>query len=62
LSWLDVIKELDHTDFIIKDRQGLVLLYTSLRLGLKSQGYHNENFPVEMIYRHWSNSEAQVLY
>lgn len=60
MSWLDVIKELDHTDFLIKDRQGLVLLYTALRLGLKPQGFHAENFPVEMIYRHWSNSEAQV--
>ncbi|XP_025202841.1 CCR4-NOT transcription complex subunit 1-like isoform X4 [Melanaphis sacchari] len=60
LSWSDVIKELDHSDFIIKDRQGLVLLFTALRLGLKAQGYHADNFPVEMIYRHWSNSEAQM--
>jgi len=62
LSWSDVIKELDHNDFIIKDRQGLVLLFTALRLGLKAQGYHADNFPVEMIYRQWSNSEAQVIY
>lgn len=62
LSWLDVIKELDHPDFIIKDRNGLVLLFTALRLGLKVQGYHAETFPVELIYRHWTNSEAQVMF
>lgn len=62
MSWLDIIKELDHTDFLIKDRQGLVLLFTAFRLGLKSQGYHVDNFPVEMIYRHWSNSDAQVVF
>ncbi|XP_050435609.1 CCR4-NOT transcription complex subunit 1 isoform X4 [Adelges cooleyi] len=60
LSWLDVVKELDHADFIIKDRQGLVVLFSTVRLGLKGQGYHMENFPVEMIYRHWSHSEAQM--
>lgn len=62
MSWLDVFKELDHAEFLIKDRQGLVLLLTALRLGLKAQGYHMENFPVEMIYRHWSNSDAQVIF
>lgn len=62
MSWLDVIKELDHSDFLVKDRQSLVLLFTALRLGLKGQGYHVDNFPVEMIYRHWSNSEAHVIF
>lgn len=62
MSWSDVIKELDHSDFIIKDRQGLILLFTALRLGLKAQGYHADNFPVELFYRHWSNSEAQVMF
>ncbi|VVC27811.1 Hypothetical protein CINCED_3A013043 [Cinara cedri] len=60
LSWLDIIKEFDHTDFLIKDRQGLVLLFTAFRLGLKSQGYRVDSFPVEIIYQHWSNSEAQM--
>lgn len=62
MSWLDVIKELDHTDFLIKDRHGLVLLFTALRFGLKAQGYHTDNFPVEMIYRHWANFESQVMF
>lgn len=57
-----MFKELDHADFLIKDRQGLVLVFTALRLGLKAQGYNLENFPIEMIYRHWSNSEAQVRF
>ncbi|XP_050542433.1 CCR4-NOT transcription complex subunit 1-like [Daktulosphaira vitifoliae] len=60
LLWLDVIKELDHAEFMIKDRQGLVLLFSTIRIGLKGQGYHMENFPVEMIYRHWTNSESQM--
>ncbi|VVC34988.1 Hypothetical protein CINCED_3A007099 [Cinara cedri] len=60
LSWIDLIKELDHGDFYVKDRQGLVLLFLALRLGLNAEGYHIENFPIEMFYRQWTNSEAQM--
>ncbi|XP_050527108.1 CCR4-NOT transcription complex subunit 1-like isoform X2 [Daktulosphaira vitifoliae] len=60
LSWLDVIKELDHAEFIVKDRKGLAILFSALRLGLNRQGYQIENFPIEMIYRNWSCSEAQM--
>lgn len=55
-----MIKELDHGDFYVKDRQGLVLLFMALRLGLNAQGYYIENFPIELFYRQWANSEAQV--
>jgi CCR4-NOT transcription complex subunit 1 len=60
LSWMDLIKELDHEHFYVKDRQGLVLLFLALRLGLNSPGYHIENFPINMIYRRWKNSDAQM--
>lgn len=60
LSWQDVLRELDHAEFIIKDRAGLSLLFTALRLGLQSQGFHPDRFPVDLIYRHWKHAESQV--
>ncbi|XP_015598376.1 CCR4-NOT transcription complex subunit 1 isoform X7 [Cephus cinctus] len=59
LSWNEVILKLDHTEFILKDRQGLNLLITGLRLGLQHQGYPLDMFPVELFYRHWDNVEGQ---
>ncbi|XP_015520502.1 CCR4-NOT transcription complex subunit 1 isoform X1 [Neodiprion lecontei] len=59
LSWNEIIVKLDHTDFIIKDRQGLNLLITGLRLGLQHLGYPLDMFPVELFYRHWDNVEGQ---
>ncbi|XP_012340948.1 CCR4-NOT transcription complex subunit 1 isoform X3 [Apis florea] len=59
LSWNEVIVKLDHAEFIIKDRQGLNLLITGLRLGLQHQGYPPDMFPVELFYRHWDNVEGQ---
>jgi len=50
---------LDHADFIIKDRQGLNLLITALKLGLQHQGYPPDMFPVELFYRHWDNVDGQ---
>jgi CCR4-NOT transcription complex subunit 1 len=60
LLWNEVIVELDYAEFMVKDRQGLNLLFTALRLGLQSQGFHPEMFPVEILYRHWKNAEGQV--
>lgn len=57
---MELIKELDHEQFFVKDRQGLVLLFLALRLGLNSPGYYIENFPINMIYRRWNHSDAQV--
>lgn len=59
---MDLIKELDHEDFFVKDRQGLILLFLALRLGLNVQGYRLDNFPINMLYRHWTHSEAQVIF
>jgi hypothetical protein len=60
LLWKDVIMELDYAEFMVKDRQGLTLLFTALRLGLQNQGFHPEMFPVDCLYRHWKNADGQV--
>lgn len=59
LQWNNVIAELDHSNFVIKDRQGLILLFTALRLGLQNSGFHPENFPMDPLYRRWKNVEGQ---
>ncbi|XP_055387570.1 CCR4-NOT transcription complex subunit 1 [Condylostylus longicornis] len=53
LNWQDVCLGLDHHEFQIKDRIGLNLLLTIVRLA------SGHNFPVECIYRHWQNVEGQ---
>lgn len=60
LNWKEVCMQLDHPEFMIKDRQALSTLFTLLRLGLQSAGCHQNVFPVECIYRHWSNVEGQL--
>jgi CCR4-NOT transcription complex subunit 1 len=59
LSWNEVTAKLDHSEFIIKDRQGLSLLIKGLRLGLQNQGYPLDVFPVDLFYRHWENVKGQ---
>lgn len=60
LQWNNVISELDHPEFLIKDRQGLILLINALRLGLQSSGFHPETFPIDHFYRRWTNVEGQL--
>uniref|UniRef100_T1ISW7 CCR4-NOT transcription complex subunit 1 n=1 Tax=Strigamia maritima TaxID=126957 RepID=T1ISW7_STRMM len=55
LNWKEVILELDHHGFIIKDRQGLHVLTQALLKGL-----NHETFPIELYYRHWKNTEGQL--
>lgn len=57
LNWEDVITELDHPGFNVRDRAGLRALMTALQLGVQSQGI---TFPAEMLYRPWSNAESQL--
>nr|CAD7196956.1 unnamed protein product [Timema douglasi] len=59
LVWNDVVLELDHPEFILKDRSSLNLLMSALRLGFQGQGFHPEMFPVDLIYRHWKTVEGQ---
>ena len=55
LSFKDVIKELDHPEFLIRDKMSLKLLISALKKGLKDQP-----FPIEYIYRIWKNLEGQL--
>ncbi|XKL59833.1 hypothetical protein PGB90_000849 [Kerria lacca] len=57
--WIDVIRELDNGELLLKDRIGLSLLMSALKLGLQSQGYPIDRFPVDLLYRPWKYSESQ---
>lgn len=59
LNWKEVCLGLDHSDFVIKDRAGLNLLITTIRLGMQTSGM-GQNFPAECIYRHWTNVEGHL--
>mgnify|MGYP007048722634 CR=1 FL=1 len=59
LNWKEIIYELDHNGFCVKDRAGLVLLMKALKLGLATQGYQG-SFPIDLFYRHWRNTEGQL--
>ncbi|KRJ98513.1 CCR4-NOT transcription complex subunit 1 isoform X2 [Drosophila yakuba] len=56
LNWKDVCMELDHPEFVLKDRIGLELLLTILRLATGSNIFPHP----ECIYRHWANTEGQL--
>lgn len=58
-QWNSVVAELDHPEFIIKDRQGLCLLINALRQGLQTFGFHPETFPIDQFYKRWTNVEGQ---
>ena len=59
LNWKEIIYELDHNGFCVKDRAGLILLIKALKLGLQTQGVHSP-FPMDLFYRHWKNTEGQL--
>lgn len=54
VNWKDVVKELDHPGFMVRDRQALVLLLTALRRALPTEQY------IDLIYGRWNNVEGQV--
>nr|XP_036218793.1 CCR4-NOT transcription complex subunit 1 isoform X1 [Bactrocera oleae] len=56
LNWKEVCLELDHPEFILKDRIGLDLLLTIFRLGTQSALFPHP----ECIYRHWQNVNGQL--
>ena len=59
LHWKEIIYELDHPGFLVKDRQGLIILIKALKLGFQIQGFQLP-FPVDMFYRQSKNSDGQV--
>lgn len=54
LNWRDVVKHMDHPGFYVANRAGLVLLTRALKRAL------HDNFPVDDLYRMWSNTEGQM--
>lgn len=61
IDWKTVCVDLDHPDFLIKDRTALNLLLTIFHLGLQLQGNGQAmNCLAECLYRHWSNVEGQL--
>jgi CCR4-NOT transcription complex subunit 1 len=58
-QWANVVAELDHPEFVTKDRQGLIILISALRQGLQTLGFHPETFPIDQFYRRWTNLEGQ---
>ena len=52
MPWKDVVKEFDHPEFIIKDKQALKLIVQAIKRVIR------DTSPIEYIYRTWKNSEG----
>lgn len=52
--WRQVIQGLDYPEFHVPSREGLQLLFTACHRGLM------EIFPVDVLYRTWTNTEGQA--
>lgn len=59
LNWKDVCVALDHPEFLIKDRAGLSLLLSIVKMGVHAAGV-GHSFPVECVYQRWTNVEGQL--
>lgn len=57
LNWSEVVSELDHPGFAVKDRQGLILLTRALLMGLR-----DVPFPIALMYTPWTNKDGQVIF
>uniref|UniRef100_A0A5S6QEM5 CCR4-NOT transcription complex subunit 1 n=1 Tax=Trichuris muris TaxID=70415 RepID=A0A5S6QEM5_TRIMR len=55
LDWKEVISSFDMPSFSVKSRGCLSALMSVLSVGLQ-----NESFPVKVLYKRWTNSEAQL--
>ena len=55
LNWKDVLKELDHLAFMVRDRQGFLLLITALRRALPVEQF------VDQLYARWTHLEGQPI-
>ncbi|KAG1691671.1 CCR4-NOT transcription complex subunit 1 [Nymphon striatum] len=55
IDWKEIIQELDHPGFVVKDRQGLKILKHTLLVGLK-----NEEFSTQNLLKPWRNTEGQL--
>lgn len=55
-DFTEVISDLDHPGFIVKDRQGLHILTAGILKGLRGK-----IFPITTLYKPWNNKEEQVF-
>lgn len=55
LNWSEVVVELDHPGFMVRDRIGLILLTKALLKGLR-----DTVFPIALLYKPWGNKEGQA--
>uniref|UniRef100_A0A0A9WXP9 CCR4-NOT transcription complex subunit 1 n=1 Tax=Lygus hesperus TaxID=30085 RepID=A0A0A9WXP9_LYGHE len=61
LNWSDVLLELDHSEFLVKDRHGLHLVIQTIRTGLVGKQFYGDlRFPVDHLYRPWKHTESQL--
>lgn len=56
LSWVHVIQELDHPEFIIKNPKGLQLIVFAY-----FKASPNSAFPMQYLYKPWINTIGQVI-
>nr|CAB3232164.1 CCR4-NOT transcription complex subunit 1 [Phallusia mammillata] len=60
LSPRDVFAELDHPGFVVQDVGGFRLLVRALEL-LRNQGDQQfEHFPIDLLFRNWTNARGQL--
>uniref|UniRef100_A0A1Y9H2G9 Uncharacterized protein n=1 Tax=Anopheles dirus TaxID=7168 RepID=A0A1Y9H2G9_9DIPT len=59
LNWKEVCLALDHPEFMLKDRAGLSLLLTIVKMGMQASNM-GQQFPVECLYQRWANVEGQL--
>ncbi|XP_065678715.1 CCR4-NOT transcription complex subunit 1 isoform X1 [Hydra vulgaris] len=55
LNWLQVMQELDHPGFFIKDPEGLQLI-----LFAYYKSTNNSSFPIQCLYKTWINTIGQL--
>ena len=54
LNWVQVIQELDHPGFVVKDPKGLqMIVYAFIKAS-------NSQFPIQVLYKPWNNALGQV--
>jgi len=54
-QWKEIVKELDHPEFMIRDKFGFKLVVQALKRVLRP-----DQFPIEYVYRQWKNNEGQL--
>ena len=59
LIWKEIMDEMDHPGFCVKDRAGLSLMMKAMTWGLQTQGWQSL-LPMDLFYRLWKKTEGQL--